>query len=162
MWGSISVPDYRNVFISHIHEDDAGLGDVKRLLGGKGFALRDYSINSLKPNNAKNEEYIKREILAPQIRQAGVFMVYITADTHASDWVNWEIDYAMQQGKRIVGVWAPGAKDSELPPALEKYADAIVGWNSDRIIDAIEGRISNWVTADGGERPNRPIKRYGC
>ena len=39
----------KNVFISHIHEDDAGLGKLKDLLKSKGMTIRDYSIHSDNP-----------------------------------------------------------------------------------------------------------------
>jgi hypothetical protein len=45
----------KNVFISHVHEDDAGLGKVKDLLAKHGMNIRDSSINSSNPNNAKSE-----------------------------------------------------------------------------------------------------------
>ena len=41
----------KNVFISHIHEDDAGLGKLKGLLRDNGMAVRDYSITADNPNN---------------------------------------------------------------------------------------------------------------
>ena len=57
----------KNVFISHRHEDDDGLKDLKNLAARHGITCRDYSITADNPNNAHNEEYIKREILAPRI-----------------------------------------------------------------------------------------------
>ena len=48
----------RNVFLSHIHEDDAGLADLKNLLKNNGMDVRNYSITSDKFNNAKSESYI--------------------------------------------------------------------------------------------------------
>ena len=36
--------DTRNIFISHIHEDDEGLGRLKTLLRDHGMTIRDYSI----------------------------------------------------------------------------------------------------------------------
>ncbi|MCG8668930.1 MAG: TIR domain-containing protein, partial [Pseudomonadales bacterium] len=129
--------DVKNVFISHIHEDDAGLGKLKDLLSKNGMDIRDASINSDKPNNATSPDYIKTEILAPQINWAGTFLVYITPETKNSEWVNWEIEYAEKQGKHIVGIWANGDNQCEVPEALDKYADAIVGWQADKIIDAI-------------------------
>jgi len=57
----------KNVFISHVHKDDGGLTDLKNLLKSKGMEVRDSSINSDRPNNAKSPEYIKSEILAPRI-----------------------------------------------------------------------------------------------
>ena len=152
----------RNVFISHIHEDDEGLNKLKDLLGKSGFEIRDASITSEKPNEASNPDYIKSEILAPRIKWASTLIVYITPDTHDSDWVNWEIEYAQKMGKRIVGVWAHGANESNLPTALDSYADAVVGWNSDRIIDAIAGRTNEWRDSTGSPRPMRDIVRYSC
>ena len=134
----------KNVFISHIHEDDAGLRKIKDLLKNRGFDLRDSSISAEKPNNASNPDYIKSGILAPRIRWSGTMIVYVSPQTRNSNWVNWEIEYAHKKGKRIVGVWARGAADCDLPEALDEYGDAMVGWDSNRIIDAITGKIDDW------------------
>src|SRR2546429_2531255 len=48
-----------NVFISHVHEDDDGLGKLKDLLDRGGLTIRDSSINSSNPNDAQNPDYIK-------------------------------------------------------------------------------------------------------
>jgi hypothetical protein len=154
--------EVKNVFISHIHEDDEGLGKLKELLGQSGFDIRDASITAEKPNKASDPNYIKAEILTPRIRWAGTFVVYITPETRDSEWVNWEIECAQKMGKRIVGVWAHGANESNLPNALDAYADAVVGWNSDRIIDAITGQTREWRTSSGAMHPPRPIVRYTC
>ena len=154
--------DIHNVFISHIHEDDDGLINLKSLLKKHGHQIRDGSITSDTPNNATNEDYIKSQILAPKIRWAGVLIVYVSPKTKDSKYVDWEIEYAHKNDKRIVGVWAPGAKDVDLPKALDEYADAVVGWNSERIIDAITGEIDGWTGPDGQPRPERAIRRYAC
>lgn len=152
----------KNVFISHVHEDDAGLGKTKQLLEKNGMTLRDRSINAEKPNEAKSPEYIKSEILAPRIRWAGTFITYITPQTKDSEWVNWEIEYAEKQGKRIVGIWADGHKDCEVPEALKKYADAVVPWNAEKIMDAIDGKLTDWQDPEGKPLPVRPIARANC
>ena len=152
----------KNGFISHIHEDDEGIRNLKNLLGKHGFQLRDSSIRADRPNNASNPDYIKSEILAPRIKWAGTFIVYISPGTRESEWVNWEIEYAQKQEKRIVGVWEHGAAECDIPEALEKYADAVVGWNSDRIVAAITGEINSWSNSNGELRSQQPIKRYRC
>jgi hypothetical protein len=162
MVASMAEKDTFNVFISHVHEDDAGLQKLKDLLAGKDLQIRDASIHAGKENAAKSPDYIKSEILAPQINGAGVFLAYITPKTKGSAWVDWEIEYAAKQGKRIVGVWAHGDRGCEAPDALKTYADAVVGWNGDRIIDAINGKINDWENPDGSEPVLRPIKRYSC
>lgn len=152
----------KNVFISHIHEDDDGLGKLKSLLKNNGMTIRDYSINKDNPNNAYSESYIKSEILAPRIRRSSTLAVYVSPETKESPWVDWEVEYAHKHDKRIVGVWAHGESGCDIPEALEKYADAIVGWTGNRIIDAINGRIDGWENPDGTNRAPRNIKRYSC
>jgi len=154
--------DIKNVFISHVHEDDAGLANLKSLLDKNGLTIRDSSINSSNPNNAKNEDYIKSSILAPQIDWAGTLIVYVSHKTKDSKWVNWEIEYAAKAGKRIVGVWEHGVKDCELPSALAEYADAVVGWHGNSIIDAICGEKDGWEDPDGGQCGDVPLKRHRC
>ena len=152
----------KNVFISHVHEDDAGLGKLKDLLKSKGMTIRDYSIHSDNPNNAKSEDYIKSEILSPRIQQCATLAVYISPETKDSNDVNWEIEYAHRKDKRIVGIWADGESGCELPEALKKYADAVVGWTGNRIIDAINGKIDGWENPAGSQYPPREIRRYSC
>ena len=154
--------DLKNIFISHVHEDDAGLGKLKDLLKKNGMTVRDYSISFDNPNNAKSEDYIKSEILAPRIQQSGTVLVYISPETKDSEFVNWEIEYAQKNDKRIVGVWADGENGCEVPDALKDYADAVVGWTGNRIIDAINGKVDNWENPDGTQCTPREIKRYSC
>jgi len=153
----------KNVFISHVHEDDAVLPALKNLLATRGYRIRDASIDSSKPNDAQSEEYIKSKILAPRIRWAGTVIVLISPETHTSHYVNWEIEYAAKEGKKIVGVFVRGGLDSDVPPALEIYGDGdACGWNADSIIDTIEGTPKPWVNDQGMVRPEQPLHRYKC
>jgi len=155
------MAELKNVFISHVHEDDAGLQKLKDLLAAKGMNVRDSSVHTGKFNDAKDPAYIKTGILAPLINWAGTFICYVSPQTKNSDWVNWEIEYAAKQGKRIVGVWQHGDQGCELPDALKEYADAVVGWNGDAIVDAINGQ-DGWQTPDGAPCASVPLKRHPC
>ena len=126
------------------------------------MTIRDYSISSDNPNNAKSEDYIKSKILAPRIQQCSAIVVYVSPETKDSDYVNWEIEYAHSKDKRIVGVWAHGEDGCELPEKLTTYADAVVGWTGNRIIDAIKGEINSWENPDGSQPSPREIKRFSC
>lgn len=152
----------KNVFISHIHKDDSGLTDLKSLLKEKGMEIRDGSINSDKPNNATSPGYIKSEILAPRIKWASTLIVYISPETKNSEWVNWEIEYAHKHGKTIVGVWEHGASGCEVPEALDAYGHALVGWNADKIIAAVNGDYEQFETPEGVPCSPRHIRRHRC
>lgn len=150
-----------NVFISHRHEDDALIGQLKDMLAEKGCNVRDSSVNAATPNNANNEEYIK-SLLRARIDWAGKVIVIVSPETKNHEWVDWEIEYAKQfPDKRIIGVWAPEADGCEIPDPLKLYADAMVNWNADDIIDAINGQ-DNWRNPDGSPRAEQSITRIGC
>ena len=144
--------DIRNIFISHVHEDDEGVASIKSLLDTHGMTSRNGSITLDKFNTANNESYIKYQILTSHINWASVLVVYVSPDTKYSDWVNWEIEYARKQGKRIVGVWQRGDKGCDLPEALDRYADAIVGWNGESIIAAINGTFNGRSRIDASRK----------
>jgi hypothetical protein len=159
------MSDKKNIFISHVHEDDALLPKLKDLISKAGMEVRDGSINSAKPNNANNPDYIWDKYLKPRIDWASTLVVLITHDTAQSDWVNREINYAIEQGKNVVGVYAQGATDADIPDELAKHAAAIVGWQSDRVVDAINGNITGWDDpATGAPRATGEwtVKRYSC
>ena len=152
----------KNVFISHTHKDDSSLSDLKNLISKNGMDVRDYSITSDKENNAKSPDYIKSGILGPQIDQCSTMVVYISKETKNSDWVDWEIKHAHGKDKTIVGVWENGSKGCEIPDALKKYADAIVGWTGSKIIDAINGDYVGFDGPDGTPSGSAPIKHHPC
>lgn len=155
------MSDHHNVFISHRHEDDAHVASLKELVKKQGCNVRDSSVTSETPNNAKDPNYIK-SLLAERIQWAGKIIVVVSPDTKNHHWVDWEIEYANKHpDKRIIGVWAPNAQGCDLPEPLERHADAVVAWNADAIIAALNGE-DNWQAPDGTSVPARAISRIGC
>jgi hypothetical protein len=145
-----------HLFISHHHQDDNEVTNLTSLMSGHGYDIRNSSVR-MKPENQRrmnegrvSDEIIKR-VLRMKISWAGTVVVLIGKDTHSRPWVNWEIDKANEQGKRIVGVYVRGGTEADIPPSLEKYGSAIVNWNTDSIIAAIEGN-NNFQNPDGTPR----------
>jgi hypothetical protein len=155
----MAEPEIKNVFVSHYHEDECHIERLKSLLGD-GYMLRNYSVTSKKFNNATNEDYIK-SLLRPLISEAGTFICLVGEDTHASDWVDWEIRQAEKQGKQIIGIYLHGERDAQLPEALEELADSIVGWNKDNIEAAINGACQ-FENFDGTTRSSVTCTRFNC
>lgn len=155
------MPEERNIFISHIHEDDEHVDKLKEVLADQGVVVRNGSITSDKFNDAQNENYIKNEILAPRIDWASVLVVLVSEETKDSAFVNWEIEYADRTDTRIVVVYESGEAGVELPEAAKDYADAVVAWNGASIVDAINGKDS-WQLPNGEPRPIQSLKRHNC
>lgn len=142
----MSISKIKNVFISHHHKDDTSVDKLTSLLHKNGFDIRNSSIRA-KPANQKrlDKGFIKdaaiKRLLRMKISWAGTIVVLVGKETHSRPWVNWEVEQAHKQGKKIVGVYERGLKDKvDLPSALEKYRTSqVVGWDSDNIMAAIEG-----------------------
>jgi len=111
----------------------------------------------MKPENQRRMEEkrvsdkVIERILRMKISWASTVVVLIGKDTHERKWVNWEIDKANEQGKRIVGVFVRGGTEADIPPSLEKYGSAIVNWNTDSIMAAIDGQ-NDFQNPDGTNR----------
>lgn len=148
----------RHIFISHHHADDAEVDKLKALLAKSGWEIRNSSIRA-KPANQQRldqglvkDETIRR-LLRRKISWAGTVVVLVGKETHSRPWVNWEIEQANKQGKRIFGIYVRGGTEADVPAALEKYATRInVGWNTDSIIAAIEGTENLFQKPDGSLR----------
>jgi hypothetical protein len=157
----------RNVFVSHHHKDDASVDGLTGILAGKNYNIRNSSIR-VKPENQKrldqnkiSDNTIKR-LLRMKMSWASKVIVVIGKETHSRPWVNWEIKEAHRLGKPIVGVFENGLKDQvELPENLMKYASSRVGWRSDSIIDALEGK-SQFENPDGTISPKIDGQNIVC
>ncbi len=142
----MSTSKIKNVFISHHHKDDANVDKLTDLLSKNGFNIRNSSIrvkpaNQLRLDKGLVKDSTIKRLLRMKISWAGTVIVLVGNHTHSRPWVNWEIEQAHKQGKKIVGVYERGLKDKvDLPPALERYATSqVVGWDSEAIMAAIEG-----------------------
>lgn len=152
------MSEERHIFISHVHEDDEHVHGLKDLLAKQGMDVRNGSITEEKFNDAHDEDYIKHKILKPRIEWASALVVLVSEETKNSDWVNWEIECAQETGTRVIAVYVQGESGVELPEAAKDYADAVVGWNTDKIIEAIDGK-EYWEDPDGSPRPKQPLRR---
>lgn len=153
------MKDQHNVFISHYHEDEDCISKMRALLGDD-YVFRNSSVTSDKFNQANNTDYIKG-LLRERITWAKTIICLIGANTHNSSWVDYEIEYAARQGKEIIGVFTNGAKDSDIPEALEKYASSIVCWRREKIIDALNCKYS-FENTDGTIRIVGKTNRSTC
>ena len=153
-----SENETRNLFISHHHADDEHIDKLKNILANRDFNFRNSSIRA-KPKNQErldrnqvSDETIRR-LLRRKISWAGVVVVLIGKETHQRPWVDWEIAEAKKQGKRIVGIYIRGGTEADKPANLENYGSAIVAWDSNSIIAAIEGTENTFENPDGTQRP---------
>jgi hypothetical protein len=150
----------KNVFISHHHEDDKHVDSLSSLLGNNGCNIRNSSIRAKPANQERLDKGLVkdstiRRLLRMKMSWAGTVIVLVGKETHKRHWVNWEIEEAHRQGKKIVGVYEEGLKDKvELPDALKSFATSQVDWDPEKIIGAINGNPS-FQDPDGSTCPRQ-------
>ena len=151
-----------NIFISHYFKDDDKVQRLKQRLIDSGYDVRNFSVDSTKhkdgrtPSKAVIERYLKARIAA-----SSTFVCVISDKTHTRPWVNFEIEEAIKQGKKIIGIYNHGNKDKvEIPEALKDINADIIGWNSvDKIGDLIEEKNDSDNVSTGF---NYTIQRVKC
>jgi hypothetical protein len=157
----------RHVFISHHHADDGAVSSLTKLLAKSNYKIRNSSIRAKPANQQRikngliSENTIKR-LLRMKMNWASTVIVLIGKNTANRPWVEWEINQAKRLGKRIVGIYERGGTENDKPSALEDYASAIVNWNTQSIISAVEGEAC-FQTPDGDTRePIHAPSRSKC
>lgn len=127
-----------HAFLSFQEEDIA----LVRLFRGQAknqnsdLEFSDYSIKE--PINSGQVAYIKSKI-RKMIRKSSVVLCLIGHTTHASPWVEWELETAYDLDKCLIGVRLYGDYWDAVPAALDMADAEIVGWRIDDIMYAIDG-----------------------
>jgi MTH538 TIR-like domain (DUF1863) len=142
----------KNVFISHYGKDDEHVQSLKKRLKEQGNDVRNFSVDSTnhKDGRIPRDEVVER-LLRMRIKWSSTVICLIGQRTHTRDWVDFEIEEAYKQGKRVVGVYAHGSMEiAEVPEMVKKYASNIIGWNSiGKLSELIDGKNIPVENPDG-------------
>jgi hypothetical protein len=152
----------RRIFVPHVHEDDGHVDKLRDLLNAHGREADVSAIDSSTPNDAHDPDYIMSKYIRPKVEWCEAIVVLISPNTQGHDWVDKEIALARQLDRRVVGVWIPGSEGCSIPEGLQDYSNAIVEWNEDRILAAIDGAINDTSDATGRRIAPQDIKRHNC
>ena len=94
----------KQIFISYDYDNDRAYKNILKAWDANGtfdFSFDDHSADiSIDSTDASA---IKRAISA-KINAATYFLCIVGKETHKSDWVKWEIEKAIELGKKIVAV----------------------------------------------------------
>ena len=128
-----------SVFISHswAHVDD--LNNLRKLLEERGYfhvEFKEASPNE--PINSGNSAYIKR-CLKEKISNSDIVLGIAGMYASHSDWMEWELDTALEENVPIVGVIPRGQE--RVSSTVSSRAKECVKWNVESIIEAIR----HWV-----------------
>lgn len=119
----------RNVFISFAYEDI----DEVTLLRGQAknenvpLEFNDWSVPE--PFDSDRAAYLKQKI-GERIAQSSVTVVYVSEHTRTSEWVAWEIDESLRQGKHVLAVHKGDTAPAHLPAPIVSNGVKVVRWGN--------------------------------
>lgn len=149
------------IFVPHIHEDDEYVGELREMLNRHGREADVSAIDSTCPNNAHDHDYIMSKYIRPKVEWCEAIVVLISPETQESTWVDEEIELAKELGRAIIGVYLPGAEGCPLPEGLEDYAHAVVAYDEQQILGALDGAI-NTISDGAGNTRQSSVVRHNC
>ena len=123
------------VFVSHSWNYDDYDRLVDLLDAADGLSWEDLSIPRDDPVHAEGEDALLAAF-AEQIGAADIVLAISAVSATYSDPIQAELDIARDQDKPIIGI-RPWGNQRE-SAIVQNYADELVSWNTDSIVDAIE------------------------
>ncbi len=124
-----------HILISHSWDYDEQYKKVRDYLDEANyFKWKNYSVPITKPIDVDCKRELK-EKLREKISQCSGIIVLAGMYVDYSEWIDFEIDTAVAQGKPIIGVKPWGQE--RIPAKVQNNAVKMVGWNSSSIVQAV-------------------------
>lgn len=125
----------KRLFISHSWSYSERYQSMVALLNNRAFFnWTNYSVPETKAFGPM-AKFKMQEELRQQIRPVHCVVIIGGMWTNYSDWIQFEMNFAKEINKPILGVRPRGAK--MMPAAVTIKADHIVNWNADSIVAGI-------------------------
>jgi hypothetical protein len=131
------MPSLRNyhILISHSWDYNSDYQTIKGWLDdANNFDWTDYSVPITNPLNVDGKKELK-EKLSNRISLCSCVIILSGMYVSYSEWIDYEIDTAIELGKPIIGVKPRGQE--RIPSKVSSNADIMVGWNSSSVVQAV-------------------------
>jgi hypothetical protein len=124
-----------HIFISHSWKYPNDLENLRTLLRERGYFNVEFEEASAdEPINSTNAYYIKRR-LTEKISNSNIVLGIAGMYASYSDWMEWELDKAIELGVPIVGVIPRGQE--RISKTVSDRSKEDVRWNTESIVAAI-------------------------
>ncbi len=126
-----------NVFISHSWAYVDDLKNLRKLLKKRGYFNVEFEEASPdEPIDSENATYIKQR-LKKKINNSDIVLGIAAIYASYSDWMEWELDTAIDNNIPIVGVIPKG--QTRISQVVASRSKTNVRWNTESIVTAIRG-----------------------
>lgn len=125
------------MFISYKYEDSTYRNGLQGFLQNPNNSY-DWVPDGEKEDQRQEGEDRVKSYLRGIIGNCEALICLVGHDTHSSSWVNWELEVATSQSKRIVAVRIPKTNGGA-PPLIWQRNISIIEWDARAINNALDG-----------------------
>lgn len=120
-------------FISFRGEDDFKVWTLRNLAEFKNVEF-DFDDVSLRNAIDSHDDAYIRSVIRPKIRACTICLCLVGENTHRSrKWVPWEINLAVEEGKRIIAMRFKDSASATIPSVLATHGVVPFAWDLGRL-----------------------------
>lgn len=128
----------KRVFLSFRAEDRKRVDGVRLLAANDQFDIEFYDESLRSAIDSVDADYIKR-VIREKIRRASVTVCLMSAETHTSAWVDWEINESFEARNTVICMGLPGHPGlMTVPASALAHGLPWHGWDHNRLKSLIE------------------------
>jgi hypothetical protein len=126
----------RRLFLSFHHEDRNQVNGFRLMSHNRNLPIDFVDLSVRSPVNSAQSTYL-RKVISEKIKRCSLLVCLIGNGTAWREWVEWELETALELGKGVCGV---RLKDSRgrAPELLRRIGAPIASWDQEKIVAAIE------------------------
>ncbi|MHA1146349.1 MAG: TIR domain-containing protein [Candidatus Helarchaeota archaeon] len=125
-----------NIFISYKWEDNTQYNGLKGLLENPNNNYVHFIREERDDLRSQGETYVKNQ-LRKKILKSDRIICLVGNDTHSSKWVQWELEVATSQRKKIIAIRIPNTNGGS-PQLIRERRIPLIEWNADKINNALQ------------------------
>lgn len=123
----------KRVFISFRHEDKPQVNGLRLLAANDKFDVEFYDESLSTAIKSEDAKYIKARI-REKIARTTVTVCMVSALTHTSEWVDWELETSIGKGNKIICMgFKDGPERLTLPPIARQLNLSWYKWNHNEL-----------------------------
>lgn len=128
----------KRVYLSFRHTDKDKVNALRAQAKQENSTLDFIDMSLQTPFNSENAEYIKSGIRS-RIQQSSATLVMVSDNTYESEWVNWEVQETLNQGKRVIAIDVRSSSKVKMPDSILDNRTKIktVRWDHQEIMNAL-------------------------
>jgi hypothetical protein len=120
------------VFLSFAAEDIGQVRGLRLLAANPDYSLEFFDESVRREIDSTNESYV-RSVIRDKINRTSVTVCLIGTTTHASRWVDWELEESDKKGNTIIAMALKGVDRATLPKLIKEKGLTFHPWDPERL-----------------------------